>query len=136
MADDRKYRQVGYRDAGRREAPRLPDPSLSRAASLVGTGRGVTRCTDCGTLLTGVTDLRGNCPGCGTPIHACKQCTHFDPGSRFECTQPIPARIPDKSARNDCPHFALRVVVERVTSSGAMRPEDARRAFENLFKKR
>jgi len=76
-----------------------------------------------------------HCPGCRTPLHACKQCTHFAPGSAFECTQPIPARIPDKSARNECPHFSLRVVVERVISSGATRPEDARRGFGDLFRK-
>jgi len=132
MSDDRKYRQKGYRQGERREEPRAPDPALGRAASQVGTGRGVSRCADCGTLLTAVSD---HCPGCRTPLHACKQCTHFAPGSAFECTQPIPARIPDKSARNECPHFSLRVVVERVISSGATRPEDARRGFGDLFRK-
>jgi hypothetical protein len=48
----------------------------------------------------------------------------------------VPERISDKGARNECTFFALRVTVERETSSGAARPEDTRRAFDNLFKKK
>jgi hypothetical protein len=77
----------------------------------------------------------GQCPQCGFALRSCKQCTHFDVGSRFECTQPIPERIPQKDARNECNYFSIRMVVERETSPSGARPEDARRAFENLFKK-
>ena len=31
------------------------------------------------------------CARCGTDLHACAQCGSFDPGSRFECMQTIPA---------------------------------------------
>jgi hypothetical protein len=48
----------------------------------------------------------------------------------------VPERISDKGARNECAFFSLQVTVERDTSSGTARPEDARRAFENLFKKK
>jgi hypothetical protein len=76
------------------------------------------------------------CPACGAALRVCRQCAHFEPGRRFECAQPIPARIADKAARNDCPHFSLRVGVERdVSPPGVTRPEDARRAFDNLFKR-
>jgi hypothetical protein len=96
-----------------------------------------------------LTDPAARCPKCGLALHSCKQCAHFDPGRRFECAQPISEGIADKSARNDCGLFALRATLERDTSSSAMssgaaspgvsasplRPSDARRAFDNLFKK-
>jgi hypothetical protein len=36
---------------------------------------------------------------------------------------------------NACERFSLMVTVERDTSGGSVRPEDARRSFGNLFKK-
>lgn len=141
----RKYRQQGYRDSGgdkpdrsepprRPEPPPPPDPGAPRATRMLGS-RTVSRCAECGTLLPTATEALGQCPKCRRELHSCRQCTHFDPGRRFECTQPIPERLPDKSARNDCPFFALRVMVERDASAGAPRPEDARRAFGNLFRR-
>src|SRR5262249_57012550 len=98
----------------------------------------------CGTLIPAGTDAFGTCAKCGAALHACKQCAHFDPGRPNECTETIPERIANKVSRNECALFALRVVVERDTSatpSGSaappppMRPDDARRAFDSLFKK-
>jgi hypothetical protein len=68
-------------------------------------------------------------------LHTCKQCAYFDPGARFECRQPVQERIARKDAANQCELFAMKVAVERDTTAGAKRPEDARQAFENLFKK-
>jgi len=48
----------------------------------------------------------------------------------------VPERIADKGARNACTLFSLHVTVERETTSGSSRPEDARRTFDNLFKKK
>ncbi len=78
----------------------------------------------------------GQCPKCGFELHSCKQCTYFDTSSRFECTQPIPERIGRKDQRNECTFYSIRVMVEKETSTPkASRPNDARQAFENLFKK-
>jgi hypothetical protein len=60
---------------------------------------------------------------------------YFDPSSRFECNQPIAERISRKDVRNDCQSYAIRVTMEKETSTGAARVNDARKAFENLFKK-
>lgn len=140
--DDRKYRQRGYRESEARRGSEIrrgperppPGPPGPRSPAMPGR-RTVSRCAECGTLLPPLTEPTARCPKCGSALHACKQCTHFDPGRRFECTQPIPERIADKSAQNDCPFFSLRTMVERDTSFGSVRPEDARRAFENLFRK-
>jgi predicted RNA-binding Zn-ribbon protein involved in translation (DUF1610 family) len=97
--------------------------------------RTVSRCGACGALLPIATASLERCPSCQAAIHACRQCSHFDTSQRFECTQPIPERLVDKSARNDCAMFSLRVTVERDASPDSTRPADIRRAFANLFKK-
>ncbi len=135
---DRKYRQPGYQDRGDdRSAPKSQPAPKSRDLTygprpiqMAGT-RTVSRCAQCGAVLPGLGE--GQCPKCGFELHSCKQCTHFEPASRFECRQPIPQRIVRKDARNDCAFYSLRVAVEKET--GSARADDARRAFENLFKK-
>jgi len=95
----------------------------------------VSRCAQCGTVLQGVSG-EGICPKCGFELHSCKQCTFFDPGSRFECMKPVTLRIAKKDMRNECAIFEIRVTHEKETSTPAsLRPNDARAAFENLFKK-
>jgi hypothetical protein len=55
----------------------------------------------------------------------------FDPGSRFECMETIPARITPKNARNTCTLYSARTTVERETTTP--RTDDARKAFDDLF---
>lgn len=143
VLSDRKYRQRGYQDSGKeaekkfeKSAPAKKDNTFGpRPMNMPGT-RTVSRCAECGTLLQNLSESLGQCPKCGFDLHACKQCEHFDPSSRFECNQPIPERISPKDKRNDCSFYSIRVMVEKETSSKpAQRPNDARQAFENLFKK-
>ena len=140
---DPKYRQRGYKDSGREpqkrqenSAPPRQDNTFGpRPLNMPGT-RAVSRCSQCGALLQGSTEPVGQCAKCGFELHSCKQCSHFDPASRFECNQPIPARISPKDKRNDCSFYSMRVSLEKETSSkGFARPNDARAAFDNLFKK-
>ncbi|MGA8620084.1 MAG: hypothetical protein WB660_16370 [Candidatus Sulfotelmatobacter sp.] len=141
-----KYRQHGYqdrdRDDKRREsgdkpasAPAKRDNTFGpRPVNMPGT-RAVSRCAQCGTVLQSIPPT-GLCPKCGFELHSCKQCMYFDPGSRFECMQPVPERVPKKDARNNCTFYEIRVTREKETSTPAtLRPNDARQAFENLFKK-
>ena len=97
----------------------------------------VVRCALCGAKIIGVEiGLETQCPKCKSDLHTCKQCAHFDTSRRYECTQPIPARIPKKSVRNECSLFTMKKSIERETSSsGTGTPVDARQAFHNLFKK-
>ena len=71
------------------------------------------------------------CGRCSADLHTCAQCVSFDPGSRFECREQIPARISPKDARNECALFEPRVTSERETRSQA--PASARKAFDDLF---
>ncbi len=138
-----KYRQPGYQDrsdepqkrpAGEK-APRRDNTFGPRPIQMPGT-RSVSRGSQCGTVLQSLTEAIAQCPKCGFELHSCKQCTYFDPSKRFECTQPIPERIARKDTRNECSFYSIRVSVEKETSTSTpARPDDARRAFENLFKK-
>jgi hypothetical protein len=120
--------------------PRLPRLVQHVAAS---------RCFSCSTVLPPGTEFTGNCPKCNAELHCCKQCSHFEPSTRFQCLKPIPARIAVKDKANDCTLFTARVTVARegTNSNGAglappsantpppRNPEDARSAFDRLFKK-
>jgi predicted RNA-binding Zn-ribbon protein involved in translation (DUF1610 family) len=136
-----KYRQPGYQDRSQepRQKPAVKpsrkDSSFGpRPLQMPGT-REVSRCSQCGALIEGIADSAEKCPKCGFELHSCKQCAYFDPSRRFECSQPIPQRIPRKDAQNDCTFYAMRVMVEKETSTPGAKVLDARQAFENLFKK-
>ncbi len=162
MDDDRKYRQSGYMDSGnangarrdfkpKPQGPRPPldvtGPRLPRMVQSVT----ASRCFNCSTTPTAGHRFKGNCPKCNAALHCCKQCSHFEPSTRFQCLKPIPVRIAYKDQANECTLFSPRVTVARdVTShqaSAAMAPSsvrnapaprtpnDARAAFDNLFKK-
>jgi hypothetical protein len=157
MDNDRKYKQRGYMDTDRdkhpdgrsreerRQGPRLPvdvtGPRLPRLVQNVV----AARCYNCATTLPAGIDFKGNCPKCNAELHCCKQCAHFEPSTRFQCLKPIPERIAVKDKANDCVWFEPRVTVARDAASGASQnsalsspprgPNEARAAFNNLFKK-
>ena len=164
MDSDRKYRQRGYSESpfppngntnGQKPKPAGPRPPLDitgpRLPRLV---QAVTasRCYSCSTTLPPGTAFDGPCPKCGVQLHCCKQCSHFEPSTRFQCLKPIPVRIPLKDQANDCALFSPRVTVAREVANGQPganggRPgiglntpqprnaSDARDAFDRLFKK-
>ncbi len=132
---DRRYRQQGYRSPGAGSPRRDPAPPAAPRSGGMLASRSVSRCAACGIVLPIATGSLEQCPGCRAAIHACRQCTHFEAARRFECAQPIPERLTDKSARNDCAWFSLRVTVERNASPDSTRPADIRRGFDDLFKK-
>lgn len=158
---ERKYRQRGYEDRDRdgrdgreknreRKPPETPRPKHDmmgpRTPRMVGTVMRA-RCSNCGAVLAPGFDPSGKCPRCQAELHCCKQCVHFDTGKQFECTQPVPERITKKDAKNQCTFFEMRMNVEKDTSpvtyastaapvnTSPARPNDARKAFEDLFKK-
>jgi hypothetical protein len=135
---DRKYRQRGYQDTGKteekRERPQRQETFGPRTIHMPGT-RTVSRCSQCGTVLSLAGELPAQCPKCGFALHSCKQCSFFDPSSRCECTQPVPERISPKDTQNACTFYAIKMTREKETSTPAVQVTDARKAFEALFKK-
>ena len=97
----------------------------------------VFACRACGEKRRDLEGIRSDstCVRCGADLHACRQCAHFDTSARFECTQPIPARIPDKNVRNACRFYAPAKSFDLAGSKALNTPEDARAAFDRLFKK-
>ena len=160
MDDDRKYKQRGYMDSDRdregrdRRPAERPKPSGPRPPIDV-TGPRLprllqnvvaARCFNCSTTLPQDVDWKGKCPKCGADLHCCKQCAHFEPSTRFQCLKPIPQRIPVKDQANQCELFSPRVTVARdaapVNNNNSVAPvqpprspNDARAAFDSLFKK-
>ena len=76
--------------------------------------------------------LEARCAGCGTDLHACVHCVSFDSGARFECRQPIAARVSPKDRANRCELFEPRLRQEFAQEKA--KPGDARSAFDALFK--
>ena len=142
---DRKYRQRGYQDDPREPrkeqkpaakkdyAPRGQPPVAPKTFNMPGF-REVVRCARCGHELTvaAASSAEGTCVRCGSHLHACAQCVHFDTGAPFECQKPVPIRVSPKDTRNTCSLFEPRTTVERETKSAA--PSSARKAFDDLFK--
>ena len=140
---DRKYRQHGYQDSGdkpqrsgERSGERSPKKDTFGPRPLqMAAKRTVSRCSQCGTVLPSSGEVPEKCPKCGFELHSCKQCTYFDPSSRFECMQPVPERIPRKDVKNRCTFYSIRVTTEKETTTpSAAKPTSARQAFDNLFK--
>ncbi len=144
---DRKYRHRGYQDSDhedRPKAPRQQDETL-RSPRLEGAPRGRTvgapqeavfRCAVCGHKAPLLGDVAPDaaCAGCGKPLHTCTNCTFFDSGARFECRKPIPQRIESKTKANTCELFQPKAVRD-LQARGPAAPQDARSAFDALFKK-
>src|SRR5579862_9082505 len=160
MDSDRKYKQHGYMDSDRDskgfrgddrpkpQGPRPPidvtGPRLPRLVQHVA----ASRCYNCATTLPPGIDFAGTCPKCNAALHCCKQCSHFEPSTRFQCLKPIPVRIAGKDLANECELFKPRLTVARDSAQASPQPvvpaanvpvprsaSDARAAFDKLFNK-
>ncbi len=146
---DRQYRQRGYQDSrepqARPHTPRpAPEPGAPAGARRISQDgpksinmpgyRQVVRCSQCGTVLSADVAADTRCSRCGVDLWSCAQCTSFDPGSRFECMQSIPARVSPKNTRNSCTLYAPRTTVERETTAPRGQVDGrAKKAFDDLF---
>jgi hypothetical protein len=165
MDSDRKYKQNGYQESSRDHSqngfgrpgpedrarpPQGPRPSIDitgpRLPRMV-QAVAASRCYNCSTMLMPSADLASTCPKCHAALHCCKQCSYFEPSTRFQCLKPVPVRISPKDTVNACELFKPRVTVARdgVAAPQApppvqqmaepRNPSDARAAFDTLFKK-
>ena len=136
---ERKYRQRGYQDEPpqrERQGPKPPQgarekPEGPKTPNLMASHE-VFRCSRCGNLLALPVQSDNRCGRCGADLHSCLQCVAFDTSARFECTQPISARVSPKDVVNSCSLYTARTTIERQT--GTPGPTTARQAFDDLFK--
>src|SRR5688572_23104020 len=123
---DRNYRQRGYQDARRaprrdqtrgpkkESAPRGQPPDRPKAFNMAGF-REAVRCARWGNELMAASAWSpdGTCARCGSDLHTCAQCAHFDTSATYECQRPIRVRISPKDVKNTCGEFEPKTTVER-----------------------
>jgi hypothetical protein len=154
---DRKYRHRGYQDSGggygsssngggqqRPQGPRpdAPRPRLEdapRGRTAGGFGPDAFKCNKCGQIRHSLGELTAEdaCGGCGADLHTCGNCRFFDATTLWECRENIPVRVVGKQTRNQCTFFTPKIVKDLSADKGKQlqTPEDARKAFDALFKK-
>jgi len=144
MSDAPKYRQRGYKDSEREPSgggsggPQGPREKKDgpRGRGLGAPTESVFRCNACGEKQLSADDIppEATCRKCGAALHSCSNCIHFDTSARWECrvSDQIPARVPKKTAANDCPMFSPKLVSEFAKDRD--KPTDPRAAFDALFK--
>jgi DNA-directed RNA polymerase subunit RPC12/RpoP len=97
----------------------------------------VFRCAECGDRVPNPDEVgsESTCLKCGSDLHSCRNCTFFDTSAEKECRQPVPERIAKKRANNSCTFFKPVLAVDlQGGSKAASQTDEARRAWESLFK--
>jgi hypothetical protein len=155
IVSDRKYKHKGYQDGGGSSSyssgggsrPQTPRPDnrpqrmegAPRGRTAGGFGPEVFKCNRCGQQRLGLDEPTNDeqCMKCGADLHTCGNCRFFDTTTTWECRENIPARVSNKHARNACTFFSPKVVKDLAAGKGKQiqTPDDARKAFDALFKK-
>lgn len=94
----------------------------------------MVKCVKCGAEI----DLSGGrpvgrsetCDSCRADLHACIQCTHYDPSAYNQCREPNADRVVEKERANFCDYFVLG----QGQSVGGEKKSDALKKLDDLFK--
>lgn len=151
MSDDRRYKQRGYQDGDQRPSRTSEGySSEGKRLPVITAYKETVRCAECGQDLSTAFDIQMDslCPKCGTDLHTCRNCKHFDSAARFQCSQTITERVGKKAAANRCLLFTARTIVVKELGQASNAPaaavprgsssapaDEARAALERLFKK-
>lgn len=74
------------------------------------------------------------CPSCNGDIHCCLNCVNYDTSAHNRCREPQAEWVTDRERANFCDYFKPNnLMAKDKGKSGPL--DDARNAFENLFKK-
>lgn len=76
--------------------------------------------------------FRESCSTCGTDLHVCLNCKHYDQGSHHECRESSAEWIRNKEKANVCEYFIPAPPNGRGSKNS---PNAARAALDALFKK-
>lgn len=90
-------------------------------------------CSRCGARIDGPAEVAPDavCANCGSDLHTCTNCRHFDTAAPRECRQPVPERVKAKAERNDCELFEPKRVKGFAEDGGT--PSAGKAAFDALF---
>lgn len=68
-------------------------------------------CWKCGKELPlfewGKVSFRATCEHCGSDLHVCKNCIHYQPGKPNDCLIPLTEYVADREKNNLCDSFKL-----------------------------
>lgn len=127
----RKYKQKGYMDGD--YDPRDLETGTGATVSF-GSLLKILPCAKCGERNSFPREVKNgdSCSRCGTDLHSCVHCDHYDRGSRFECRLPMESRVEQKEMENTCIYFSGQYVRDAQTKR-PMTNDDARKALDKLF---
>jgi len=79
------------------------------------------------------------CPGCGSDIHSCKNCTNYDEATSHNCREPNSPWLSDRTTTNECPFFEFRATPPNTPATPSQdkantEAEKAKEAFRALFR--
>lgn len=80
------------------------------------------------------------CPNCGTDLHACKNCVHYDENLSSKCQEPDSPWIRDRGVQNNCSYFEFRRTAPLTATKGkasdeaVSEAERAKERFRALFR--
>ena len=154
LSDRPKYKHKGYQDGGSygnksggsEHRPSGPRPDMPkrmegspRGRTAGGFGPEAFKCNQCGQIRQNLGELTSDetCLRCAADLHTCGNCRFFDTTAPWECRENIPARVSGKHARNECTFFQPKFVKDLAhdKARAPQTPDDARKAFDALFKK-
>lgn len=135
----RKYRQSGYQDDAASSEGAVSRPGRKAVEGPRGRGLGaptksVLKCALCGKRVELALSEETVCRGCGSDLHTCTNCRHFDSSAPNECRESVEVRIAAKAKKNDCGLFQPKLVQEFAPDAGSGgTSQDAKAAFDDLF---
>ncbi len=80
------------------------------------------------------------CPNCGSDIHCCKNCVHYDESLTAKCREPESPWVRDRGTTNTCPLFEFLGSAPAAHGAHAaddpkkVEAEKAKAAFKALFR--
>ena len=72
-----------------------------------------------------------DCPHCGYDLHACLNCSNYEPTAHNQCREPQAEWVTDREKANFCDFFEP----EQKRTARAKPPTDLKKSFDDLFKK-
>ncbi|MBI1747415.1 MAG: hypothetical protein HYR55_12605 [Acidobacteria bacterium] len=75
------------------------------------------------------------CAHCGSDMHCCRNCVYYDPRAPRECREPVAELVRYKDRANFCDYFDPRKDEMVGGEKKAVSHDQARKAWDNLFKK-
>jgi len=76
------------------------------------------------------------CPSCGSDIHCCRNCQHYDENLASKCKESNSEWVADRSSQNTCTYFEFTYASQVPTDSREVlsEAERAKKAFQDLFR--